>query len=138
MPRPAAFGGILSATVERDGVSGGIRNWPPIRHFRRKMNKPLLHLMAFWSAWFISSQGRVIITAGLRQKLIELLELQPSSMKGVIELRKQATLLAESESVGADHPLNRAMFVFLVEHEEEFPNEFQANVNNIKDFFLKR
>jgi hypothetical protein len=102
------------------------------------MNKQLLHLFAFWSAWFISSQGPVTITVGLREKLIEFLNGLPSSTEGVVELRKQAELLIETESVGVNHPLNRVMFAFMVKHEKEIPDEFQTNLDNIKAFFAAR
>jgi hypothetical protein len=102
------------------------------------MNDKLLHLIAFWSAWFASSQGCVVIHAGLREKLLELLAELPSSTPGMNELRRQAALLVEAESVGPDHPLNRAIFAFLVEHENVIPDEFRTNVDNIKKFFADR
>ena len=99
------------------------------------MNNQLLHLIAFWSAWFISSQGCVVIHIGLRERLIELLEALPSSVQGVIELRRQAGSLTDAESVAFDHPLNRAMFAFMIEHENDIPDEFRNNIDNIKRFF---
>ena len=99
------------------------------------MNEHLVHLIAFWSAFFVSSRGPATISAGLRKKLIELLDALPSSVEGVVELRGQAALLGETESLGADHPLNRAMLVFMVAHEKEIPDEFRTNVDNIKRFF---
>lgn len=67
--------------------------------------------------------------------MIELLESMPSTYEGVEGLRRQATVLNENETIGIDHPLNQAMFVFMVKHEEEFPEEYEANLRHIKSFF---
>lgn len=101
------------------------------------MNEALVHLVAFWSAFFVSLHERVTVSTGLRMKLIELVDQLPASVKGGIELRRQAALLEDNESLGRDHPLNRAMYAFIVEHEKEFPEEFRANLDNIKSFFSK-
>src|SRR5208283_3115562 len=101
------------------------------------LNKQLLHLIAFWSAWFISSHGSVTISSGLRNKLIQLLEALPSSFEGLDELRIQAALLHETETIGVEHPLNQKMLSFMDKHGNMFPDEFQGNLDNIKNFFRR-
>lgn len=102
------------------------------------MNDHLLRLLAFWSAWFISPHGAVRIHAGLRERLLELLDALPSCVHGASQLRKQAGLLGVGETVGVDHPLNQAMFAFMIEHEHQIDDEFQANLENLKRFFSGR
>ena len=67
--------------------------------------------------------------------MIELLESMPSTYEGVEELRRQAMVLNENETIGIDHPLNQAMFVFMLKHEAEFSEEHEANLRHIKSFF---
>jgi len=95
----------------------------------------LVHLIAFWSAYFVSSQGSSIIRVEVRDRLIELLDALPSSFEGAVELRGQATMLAENAALGVEHPFNQAMFAFMLEYEKEIPAEFRENVDNIKMFF---
>jgi hypothetical protein len=102
------------------------------------MNDQLLQLIAFWAAYFNSTQGDVIIRVGIRDKLVELLGALPASVDGVAELRRQAGLLKEAETVGINHPLNQAIFAFMVKHKKAIPDEFQTNFDNIKAFFAAK
>lgn len=103
------------------------------------MNNRLVHLIAFWSACFISSsQDIVTIRVGMRNRLIELLKALPPSVHGTGKLCQIAETLVENESVGVHHPVNQEMLGFLIEHEQEIPVEFRENVENIKSFFRQK
>jgi hypothetical protein len=98
------------------------------------MSEHLVHLIAFWSAYFISAQGVTIVRSGMRDRLIELLDALPPSFEGVLELRGHAASLSEDATVGMDHPINQAMLAFLLKYEKEIPDKFQNNIHNIKSF----
>jgi hypothetical protein len=100
-----------------------------------QMNEPLLHLIALWSGCFLSRRGPVVVLPGMRNKMIELLESMPSTYEGVGGLSRQAMVLNENEIIGIGHPLNQAMFVFMLKHEAEFSEEHEANLRHIKSFF---
>jgi hypothetical protein len=101
------------------------------------MNEHLVKLVAFWSAWLISPRGRVTVTVGIKNKLLGLLEQVATSYPEVAELRQIALSMCDQEELHSDHPINKAMLAFILEHESELPLEFKENVNNIRRFFSK-
>ncbi len=98
-------------------------------------SRKLTELFALWSGLFLSETGRAVVLPGAREKLVELLTRLDDRTDSPSDLRQMASSLPDNAEITRDHPFNRAMLRFMIEHERQMPDQFRENVENIKRFF---